>query len=324
MKRRTVLAALAALLASMRAAAQGGTVPRIGFLDPAPSVTTLGRVQQLRDGLKALGYQEGKHYVLDYRSAEGAFERLPALADELVRLPVKVIVARNTPGTRAARAATRTIPIVMADVGEPLALGFVRSMSRPGHNITGVSNSTIELIRKRLDVLGELVPALKRVAIMGNSADPNTPLQLAEVAQAAKAMRLETRVFDARSLEALPGVTDEMAAWKPQGVLPLVQPLRAAMTPALVQWSIRTRTPVVFAAYDDARAGALVTYAADLSDHYLRVAVYVDRLLKGAAAAELPVERPTRLVLAVNLKTARAMRFKIPRTLLVRADEVIE
>jgi putative ABC transport system substrate-binding protein len=324
MNRRTLLAVLAGLLAPVRVAAQGAGIPRIGFLDPAPSAITLGRVQQLRDGLKALGYQEGRHYVLEYRSAEGVFERLPALADELVRLPVKVIVARNTPGTSAARAATRTIPIVMADVGEPLALGFVRSMSRPGQNITGLSNSTIELVSKRLEVLGVLVPVLKRVAVMGNSADPNTPLQLAEVARAAQALRLETRVFDARSLEALPGIMHEMAAWKPQGVLPLVQPLRPAMTPALVQWSIRTRIPVVFAAYEDARAGALVTYAADLSDHYLRVAVYVDRLLKGAAAAELPVERPTRLVLTVNLKTARAMNFEIPRTLLVRADEVTE
>lgn len=137
--------------APLTAAAQTAGVPRIGFLDPSPASSSRERVQQLRQGLKALGYQEQRHYALEYRSAEGSFEKLPGLADELVRLPVRVIVARNTPGTTAARGATRTIPIVMADVGDPLALGFVSSMSRPGGNITGLSNATIELLRKRLD-----------------------------------------------------------------------------------------------------------------------------------------------------------------------------
>ena len=323
MRRRTLLAAVAAVFLPLEARAQG-TVARIGFLDPSPTASSRERVQQFREGLKTLGYQEKRHYVLEYRSAEGRFEILPALAEELVRLPVRVIVARNTPGTNAARAATKIIPIVMADVGDPLALGFVKTMSRPGVNVTGLSNSTLELIRKRLEVLRELLPALKRVAVLGNSGDANTPLQLAEVAQAAKSLRLETRVFDARSLEVLPSVLEEIGAWRPEGVLPLVQPLRPAMTPFVVQWSIRSRTPVVFAAYDDARNGGLISYAADLSDQYLRVAFYVDRLLKGASAAELPVERPTRLVLSVNLKTARAIGVEVPRTLLVRADEVIQ
>jgi putative ABC transport system substrate-binding protein len=322
-KRRRFLA-VPLLLAASSARVQPASVPRIGFLDPSPSPSSRERVQQLRNGLKAIGYQEGRHYVLEYRSAEGNFERLPALAAELVKLPVRVMVARNTPGTKAARAATGTIPIVMADVGDPLALGFVGSLQRPGGNITGMSNSTIELLRKRLELLGELVPSLKRVAILGNSNDPNTPLQLAEVAQAAKAMRLETRVFDVRSLEGLPSVLDDLAAWKPQGMLPLVQPLRPAMTPFIIQWGLRTRIPVIFAAYDDARAGGLMAYAADLSDQYYRVAMYIDRLLKGADAASLPVERPTRLVLSVNLKTARAIGIEVPRSLLVRADEVIE
>lgn len=320
MKRRGFV--LAVLLAPL--SARGQAPARIGFLDPSPSPSSRERVQQLRNGLKAIGYQEGRHYVLEYRSAEGRFERLPALAAELVKLPVRVIIARNTPGTRAARAATQTIPIVMADVGDPLALGFVASMQRPGGNITGVSNATLELVRKRLELLAELLPGLKRVAVLGNSDDANTPLQLAEVTQAATALRLETRVFDARSLEALPGVLEDIAAWRPQGVLPLVQPLRPAMTPFVVQWSLRSRIPVIFAAYDDARAGGLVSYAADLSDQYARVALYVDRLLKGANAAELPVERPNRLVLSVNLGTARAIGLSVPPRILVRADEVIE
>lgn len=310
--------------APLTAAAQTAGVPRIGFLDPSPASSSRERVQQLRQGLKALGYQEQRHYALEYRSAEGSFEKLPGLADELVRLPVRVIVARNTPGTTAARGATRTIPIVMADVGDPLALGFVSSMSRPGGNITGLSNATIELLRKRLDVLRELQPALRRVAVLSNANDPNTPLQLAEIAQAAKSLRLETRVFDARSMEALPGMLDAVSAWKPGGALPLVQPLRPAMTPSMVQWSLRERIPVVFAAHGDTHVGGLLSYAADLSDQYLRVAVYVDRLLKGANPAELPIERPTRLVLSINLRTARAMRVDVPRSLLVRADEVLE
>jgi putative ABC transport system substrate-binding protein len=212
----------------------------------------------------------------------------------------------------------------MVDVGDPLALGFVKSLSRPGVNVTGLSNSTIELLRKRVDLLRELVPGLRRVALMSNSGDPNTPLQLAELDQAAKALRLETRVFDARSMEALPGVLADATAWKPQGVLPLVHPLRPAMTPILIRWSVREKLPTVFAAHGDARLGGLASYGADLSDQYRRAAFFVDRLLKGANAAELPVERPTRLVLSINLKTARAMGFNVPRGLLVRADEVIE
>jgi putative ABC transport system substrate-binding protein len=274
--------------------------------------------------MKALGYREGRDYDLDYRSADGDFDRLPGLAAEMVKRPVKVLLARNTPGVNAARARTATIPIVMVDVGDPLALGFVNSLSRPGANVTGLSNATIELLRKRLDLLREMLPGLRRVAVMSNSADPNTPLQLAEIAQAAKALGLETRVFDARSLEALPGVLQEAAAWKPHGVLPLVHPLRPAMTPHLVRWTVRERLPVVFAAHGDAQAGGLASYGADLSDQYRRVAVYVERLLKGAKAAELPVERPTRLVLSVNLKTARAIGLDLPRGVLVRADEVIQ
>ena len=324
MRRRALLAAVASALFPLRLGAQSAAIPRIGFLDPSPASSSRERVEQFRDGLKRLGYQEKRDYLLEYRSAEGRFEILPDLAAELVRLPVRVMVVRNTPGTAAARAATTAIPIVMADVGDPLALGFVKTMSRPGANITGLSNSTLELIRKRLEVLRELLPALKRVAVMSNSGDANTPLQLAEVAQAAKSLRLETRVFDARSLEALPSMLAQVRAWRPEGVLPLVQPLRPAMTPSIVEWSLRERTPVIFAAYDDARAGGLISYAADLSDQYLRVALYVDRLLKGTNAAELPVERPTRLVLSINLKTARAIGVDVPRTLLVRADEVIE
>jgi putative ABC transport system substrate-binding protein len=324
LKRRSLLAALAAGWLPLPASAQPAAVPRIGFLDPSTTSSSRERVQEFRNGLKMLGYQEQRHYVLEYRSAEGSFEKLPGLADELVRLPARIIVARNTPGTGAARGATRTIPIVMADVGDPLAMGFVSSMSRPGGNVTGLSNSTIELLRKRLDVLRELQPGLKRVAVLSNANDPNTPLQLAEVAQAAKSLRLKTRVFDARSMEALPAMLEAVSAWKPGGALPLAQPLRPAMTPSMVQWSIRDRIPVIFTAHEDTRVGGLMSYAADLLDQYLRVAVYVDRLLKGANPADLPIERPTRLVLSINLKTARAMRVDVPRSLLVRADEVIQ
>lgn len=323
MRRRAFFAAAGALALPLGARAQAAAA-RIGMLDPSPSRLAEGRNRELRAGMKVLGYEEGRHYALEYRSAEGRFERLPALAAELVRLPVRVLIARNSPGMQAARAATRTIPILMADVGDPLGLGFVKSLGRPEGNVTGLSNATVELIRKRIDILRELVPGLARLAVLGNADDPNTPLQVAEVGAAAKALALTTRVFDARDDAGLGRALADIEAWKPQALLPLVHPLRAAMSPKVMRWGLERRLPVMPAFPDEVRGGGLLCFAADLSDQYRRLAIYVDRLLRGATPAELPVERPNRYTLSINLRTAQAIGIAIPNALLVRADEIVQ
>jgi putative ABC transport system substrate-binding protein len=322
MRRRDFLAAAAVALAGWPLHAQQAAV--VGVLDPTPAASTVAQIAQLREGLLREGLREGRDYVLEYRSAGGDFSRLSALAAELVKLPARVIVARNTPGVRAAQLATASIPIVMADVGEPVGLGFVKSLARPGGNITGVSNATLELIQKRLEILRELRPGLRRLAVLSNAADQNTPAQLKDVREAAARMRIGERNFNVTAEARLAAALDEVRRWLPEALLPLVHPLYRVLVPRIVEWTMAERLPAIFARDGDAEQGGLVAYAADLADHYLRVAGYVSRILKGARPAEMAVERPTRYILSVNLGTARAMNLDVPPSILLRADRVIE
>lgn len=317
--------AVCTLVAARAASGQPGDIPRIGVLDPSPADSFRPRLQALKEGLQRHGLEDGRHYRIEYRSADGRFERLPALAADLVKLRARVIVARNTPGVIAARDATKSIPIVMADVGDPLGLGFVKSLARPGGNITGLSNATIELLQKRMEVLREALPSLRRVAVLGNSSDQNTAHQVAEVRRAANVLRVEVRVFDLRSADELGTVLGAVAAWQPDAVLPLVHPIyRTAVVPQLPGWAAQRRLPVIYAFREDIDAGGLMAYSADSSDHYQRVAIYVAKLLAGADPAALAVERPTRFEFSINLKAARAIGLTVPQTLLARADRVIE
>jgi putative ABC transport system substrate-binding protein len=325
-RRRRNLLTLLALAAVTPARSQISVrLPRVGFLDPSPAKFTQSRVRQFRAGLARLGYEDGKHYVLEYRSAEGQFDRLHTLATELVLLPVRVMVVRNTPGTLAGRQATRTIPLVMADVGDPVELGFVQSLARPGGNVTGPSNATLELLRKRLELLLDAFPSGHRIAILSNSADQNTPLQISEVQSAAARLRVELRVFDVRSEGGIDGALKQISAWKPNAMLPLVNPIyRSDISPRIVAWVPQHLIPVMHAFREEVEAGGLFAYSADLSDHYERVAVYVARLLNGADPATLPIDRPTRFELTVNLKTAKALGITFSHAVLARADRVIE
>jgi putative ABC transport system substrate-binding protein len=231
-------------------------VPRIGVLDPSPSETSAARLQGLRAGLKSRGLEEGRDYVIEYRSAEGKFELLPALTAELVKLQVKVLVARNTPGVHAARAATTRIPIVMADVGDPVGTGLVKSLAKPGGNITGLSNSRIELIPKRLEYLHEAVPALRRLAVLANPDDQNISFQLAELRAAAVKRGIEFRIFEARTVTQIDTALEKMAAWNAQAVLPMVNPLR--FSERLIQWEAQHRVPVMFGYSTDTVDGGLM------------------------------------------------------------------
>lgn len=300
-------------------------VPRIGVLDPAPASNSAPRLAGLRAGLKSRGLEEGRHYIIEYRSAEGDFTRLPALAAELVKLPVKVLVVRNTPGVHAARAATTQIPIVMADVGEPVGTGLIQSLRKSGSNVTGLSNARAELVPKRLEYLHDAVPALRRLAVLVNPDDQNTAYQLEELRSAAAKRGITARIYEARNAAEVTTALEQVKTWRAQAVLPLINPLYGILFSArLIPWAAQHRVPVMYAFSGDAAAGGLMTYDADLSDHYFRAGLYVDKLLAGADPATLPVERPTRFELALNLKTAKALGLKFPQALLARADRVIE
>ena len=329
MNKRATLRALLALgivgTAPLTRAQPAQGLPRIGVLDPARTDSSAVRLAGLRAGLKSRGLEEGRHYVFEYRSAEGDFARLPALAADLVRLPVKVMVARNTPGVQAARAATKSIPIVMADVGDPVGVGLVQSLAKPGGNVTGLSNARIELVPKRLEYLHDAVPALRRLAVLSNPDDQNMPFQIGELRTAAAKRGVEYRIFEVRSAAQLGPALEQISAWRAQAVLPLVNPTyTAAFFRPLIDWAAQRRVPVMFASAVDAQAGGLMAYDADLSDHHYRAGLYVAKLLAGADPATLPVERPTRFELTVNLKTAKALGLTMPQSVLVRADRVIE
>ena len=321
-----VLGAAGATGAGLPAQAQPAAgVPRIGVLDPAPTSASPARLAGLRAGLKSRGLEEGRHYIIEYRSAELDFARLPALAAELVKLPVKVLVVRNTPGVVAARAATTTIPIVMTDVGEPVGTGLVKSLRTSGSNVTGLSNARAELVPKRLEYLHDAVPGLRRLAALVNPDDQNTPYQLEELRSAAAKRGITARIFEARNAAEVTTAFAQIREWRAQAVLPLINPLYGTLfSTRLIPWAAQHRVPVMYAISGDAAAGGLMTYDADLSDHYFRAGLYVDKLLAGADPATLPIERPTRFELALNLKTAKALGLKIPQALLARADRVIE
>ncbi len=329
MNKRSALQALFALGAAgtgLPAHAQAvASLPRIGVLDPAPASTSASRLAGLRAGLKSRGLDEGRHYVIEYRSAEGDLARMPALAAELVKLPVKVLVVRNTPGVHAARAATTTIPIVMADVGEPVGSGLVKSLRTSGSNVTGLSNARAELVPKRLEYLHDAVPGLRRLAVLVNPDDQNTGFQLTELRTAAAQRGIELRIFEARNAAELGTALEQITAWRAPAVLPLINSLYGPVfATRLIPWAAQHRVPVMYAISGDAAAGGLMTYDADLSDHYFRAGLYVDKLLAGANPASLPIERPTRFELTINLKTAKALGLKFPQALLARADRVIE
>jgi putative ABC transport system substrate-binding protein len=315
MKRRVLLlASLAALPGSVRAQSQ--KLPRIGFLFQANPEPIFGA---MRNELRRLGYVEGRTVAFEVRSAMGQPDRLPALAAELVRLEVDVIVATQTPAVHAARAATGSIAIVMS-AGDPVRTGLVASLSRPGGNITGMSGTTSELGTKLLALLREAFPGAGRVGVLANAVDPFTVpfLELLDSAQRATGVTLHVeRVPPADDYQAA------FAAFERQGVRALiVQPSmrRDRAIEMAIQRRIATASPwEAFAA-----EGGLITYAASRSEIERNLAGYIDRILKGAKPADLPVQQPTDYTLIVNLKAARALGFEIPLSVLVRADEVIE
>jgi putative tryptophan/tyrosine transport system substrate-binding protein len=298
-------------------------IPRIGylmtrFLDPV-------RSEALRQGLRELGYVEGKTIVIEWRSAEGKLDRLPALVAELVRLKVDVIVTSGPLPTRVTKDATSTIPIVMAQVNDPVGNGFVASLARPGGNITGLSTLAPEISGKQLELLKEILPSLSRAAVFGTSTQPGNSQVLKEVELAAGALAVKLQYVDilvSRDIEsafraAVKGRAHAVLMITPSSVV-------GDRRQEIVDLAVKSRLPVIYPFSSYVEAGGLMFYGANLSDLDRRAATFVDKILKGAKPAELPVEQPKKFELVINLKTAKALELKIPAHLLMEADRVIE
>lgn len=319
-----ILVAAAGLLlaASFGAAAQTVASHRVGVLVPQP-LPGGWEEKAFRDALRGLGYREGVNLFIDVRSAGGKLDQLPIIASELVRSGAHVIVALNTPGTRAAIGATRTVPIVMAEVGDPVATGFVSNLARPEGNVTGVSNMCGELAAKRLSLLQEAVPGARRIAVMLNPDDPITAPQIKDVERAAPLIGVEVRFFPVRAAAEVDVALEGVLAWRANAAMWLcgqmlaLERRSASLTP-------KHGLPVMSYRSDTIQFGAVLSYAPNREDLIRRAAIYVDKILKGAKPADLPIEQPTKLELIVNLKAARALGIAIPQSVLLRADRIIE
>ena len=316
--------ALGLLAADPSPVAAQAKVPRVGVISPLdPSASWFA--DGLRDGLKELGYVDGKTIALEFRWASGRFDRLPELAAELVRLDVDVIVAGVTQASLAAKAATRSIPIVMVGVGDPVAVGLVDSLARPGGNVTGTSTVAVDIVGKQFELLRELDPNLSRVGVLWNPANQAfQSLQAQQAESAARASGVALQFFAVTDPEDLQGTIATLQSANLQTVLILVDPLFTLHRYAIAKRLTDARLIAVSGVREFAESGGLMAYGASYIHASRRAAIYVDRILKGAKPAELPVERSDRFELVINLRTARQLGIDIPPALLARADEVIE
>ncbi len=308
-------------------AQQAGKVYRVGYLSTNfPSVETF-RVDGFRQALRDLGYVEGKNIVIEYRFAEGRHDRLPDLAAELVRLEIDVMVTGGTPGTRAARQATRTIPLVMTLVGDPVAAGLVDSLARPGGNITGLTQISPQLSGKRLELLKEAFPEISRAAVFVDkelAAQRMTqPLQETQVAASALGITLQLLEVEGANPD-LDGAFGRATSGRADALIVLPGPVLERHMKRVVDLAAMTRLPAMYPTKEFVEAGGLMSYGPDFVDLFRRAATYVDKILKGTKPADLPVEQPTRFELVINLGAAKSLGLTIPASLLARADEVIE
>jgi putative ABC transport system substrate-binding protein len=317
---------LALLAAPLAAGAQrAGSVPRLGYLSAASSSDPRSQrsLDAFRQGLRDLGYLEGQSITIEYRWAEGKYERLPGLAAELVRLKVDVIVTAIVPALQAAQHATKEIPIVMAVVVDPVTVGVV-SLARPGGNITGLSMIAPELVGKQLELLREVVPKVSRVAVLWNPANLGNAPQLREAKAAARALGVRLQPVEAQGPSEIDRAFAAIMRERAGALLVLVDSVLVSQREQIAGLAAKNRLPAVYGLGSHVEAGGLMAYGANLFDLYRRAATYVDRILKGAKPADLPIEQPTKFELVINLKTAKALGLTIPRSVLARADELIE
>jgi len=297
-------------------------MPVIGLLSPASRSPSVGLA--LFDALAELGWIEGRNLVVERRYAENQPERLPELAAELVRLNVDVIVATGTLGPLAAKQATSTIPIVMIASGDPLESGLVASLARPGGNVTGMSLMAPDLGGKRLELLKELLPQLGRVAVLWNAANPYAAIVFKETQAAGRTLGIEIQSLEVRGPDDFDGAFEAARKQRPDALITVEDPLTFAYQTRITHFATADQLPSLHGLREDVMAGGLMSYGANLADLFRRAAGYVDKILKGAKPADLPVQQPTKFELVINLKTAKALGLDVPPTLLARADEVIE
>jgi len=304
-------------------AQQPTKIPRIGFLLATSPSSNAARYEAFRQGLRELGYVEGKNLVIDRRFAEGKLDRLPSLAAELVRLNVDVIVTSGGISTRAAKEATVTIPIVMVQDNDPVANGFVASLARPGGNITGLATLAPELSGKRLELLKEIVPRLSRVAVFGTSINPGNAQSLKEIQLAAGAFKVQLQYLDVLEPKDIETAFRAATKGRADAVIVLVSSVLNSHRTQVVELAVKARLPVIYPFLEFVEAGGLMTYGVNFTDLYRRAATYVDKILKGRTPADLPVEQPMKFEFIVNLKAAKQIGLTIPPNVLVRANKVI-
>ena len=329
MDRRAFIGALAGglLAAPLAAEAQpAGKVPRVGFLaaSSASDAANARWIEAFRQGLRDLGYVEGRNIVIEYRYAGEKYERLSALAAELVRLKVDVIVSHGTPGPLAAKHATSVIPIVMTSAGDPVASGLVSSLARPGGNVTGMSLMVPELGGKRLHLLKEIIPGLSRVAVLWNATNPYNSLVVREMEATATTLGVQLQSLVVRGPDDFEGALAAAATGRAAALTAVEDPLTNTRRIQIVDFAAKSRLPAIYGIKEFVDAGGFMSYGVHFADSYRRAAAYVDKILKGAKPADLPVQQPTKFEFAINLKTAKALGLTIPPSLLQRADQVIE
>jgi putative ABC transport system substrate-binding protein len=308
-------------------AQQPKKVARIGYLSNTDPATESGRSERIRLALRERGHIEGQNIATEYRYGEGKRDGFPELTAELVRLKVDIIVAAGGDVLiRAAKNATKTIPIVMVGAGlDPVEAGLVDSLARPGGNVTGITNLSVDLGGKRLELLKEAVPKLARVAVLYEPASPSSVLSVKEVLPvAARALRLTLQPWEVRSADGFEKVFAALNKQRPDGLYVLASPLMNANQKRIAGLALKSRLPAVYSRREVVEAGGLMSYSADLAESYRRVAYFVDRILKGTKPAELPVEQPMKFEFVINLKTAKAIGLTLPQWTLMKADKVIQ
>jgi putative ABC transport system substrate-binding protein len=324
LKRRAFFAGLCALAVTRAVdAQQSTTVAKVGIITLGVGASS-PYLDAFRQGLREHGYVEGKNIVLEYRFAEGHADRLPGMAAELVRLNVKVIITESAPAASAASQATKKIPIVMAVVTNPVKMGLAASLPRPGGNVTGLTLGGAERTAKQLQLLKESVPGTSTVAVIYNPMRPDIEDELKEATGTARSLGLALKFFEVRTPHDFDATFEAVASARPSGVITIGHGMLLGNSKGIVDFALKNRLPGVFPEREFAEAGGLMAYGPDIGANFRRAASFVDKILRGAKPADLPIEQPTKWGLVVNLRTANALGLKIPGSVLVRADELIQ
>jgi len=324
--RRAFIATVTGILAAplVAEAQQSNKMPRIGLLGGGSASSNAVRYEAFRQGLRELGYVEGQSIVIEERSAEGKADRLPALVAELLRLKVDVIVSAGPTVTRAVKDAHVTTPVVMGFDDDPVGSGFVSSLARPGGNITGLCSLSPGLSAKQLELLKEIIPRLSRVAVLGSSIHPGTKQSLQEMELAARAVKVELHYLDVVEAEHIEAGFEATRKLRADAVLVLTSIATFRFRRQIIDLAAKNRLPAIYFSTEWVEAGGLLAYGPSYVALFRRAAAYVDKILKGAKPADLPVEQPTQFELVINLRTAKALGLTIPPAVLLRADKVIE